>query len=317
MNIYIKYLLKGIFLFAIIYLINILLFSDGNLQKLQSIKKQLNSTTYLIITIVFLLQFINWGIEARKFQFIISKKEKVSFKQSIIAVYTGNATGIFTPDRLGNFIGRFIYLNQIDKTTVTASTLLGNLAQLISTISFALIAVLLYIELDLKIQLPYINPVIILGVLIIALSILIYLFFNPNKIIKKFNKIKWIAKHKTTFNFLENFNKTESATIIGLSLLRYLIFIIQFYLILNTFELSINLIETLVFSGLLYLFTTFIPSPIMGNLGTREVVALLLLNNYDHSEIALVASLIIWIINVIFPSLIGSYLLLKMNPSKK
>lgn len=317
MNIYIKYLLKGIFLFAIIYLINLLLFSDGNSQKLQSIKEQLNSTTYLIITIVFLLQFINWGIEALKFQFIISKKEKISFKQSIIAVYTGNATGIFTPDRLGNFIGRFIYLNQIDKTTVTASTLLGNLAQLISTISFALIAVLLYIELDLKIQLPYINPVIILGVLIIALSILVYLFFNPNQIIKKFNKIKWIAKHKTTFNFLVNFNKTESATIIGLSLLRYLIFIIQFYLILNTFELSINLIETLVFSGLLYLFTTFIPSPVMGNLGTREVVALLLLNNYDHSEIALVASLIIWIINVIFPSLIGSYLLLKMNPSKK
>ena len=264
-----------------------------------------------------LLQFINWSIEARKFQFIISKKEKVSFKQSIIAVYTGNATGIFTPDRLGNFIGRFIYLNQIDKKTVTASTLLGNLAQLISTISFALIAVLLYMKLDLKIQLPYVNPVIILGVLIMALSILTYLFFNPNKIIEKFNKVKWVAKHKITFSFLANFNKKESSAIIGFSLLRYLIFIIQFYLILNTFELSINLIETLVFSGLLYLFTTFIPSPIMGNLGTREVVALLLLNNYAHSEVVLVASLIIWIINVIFPSLIGSYLLLKMNPSKK
>ena len=317
MNIYIKYLLKGLFLFAIIYIINSLVFSDGNLQKFKSIKHQLNITTYLILTLVFILQFLNWGLESIKFRFIISKKNSISFRKAIIAVYIGNATGIFTPDRLGNFIGRFLYLKDLNKKTVTAATMLGNSAQLISTISFAFIGLLLYLNLDLQIRLPYLNPIIILIPLALILSILIYFFYTPNKVITLFYKFKWVTKHKETFSFLNNFNKKESSIIIGLSLLRYFIFILQFYLLLNALGLIINPTETIVFSGLLYLFTTFIPSPIMGNLGTRELIALLLLSNFNHSEIVLVVSLIIWVINVIIPSLIGSFFLIRMNPSKK
>jgi hypothetical protein len=263
------------------------------------------------------LQFLNWTLEALKFQFIISKKHIINLQQSILAVYTGNATGLFTPDRLGNFIGRFIYLSQINKKTVIAATMLGNLAQLISTISFAFIALLLYFGLGLQINLPYINPTIIFTLVILTLSTLIYSFYNPSRILNILNKLKWIAKHKDTFNFLNNFNKIESTKILSLSLLRYCIFVFQFYLLLNAFGLEIEITETIAFSGLLYLFTTFIPSPLMGNLGTRELIALLLLSSYKLPEVALIASLIIWLINVIIPSLIGSFLLMKMNPSKK
>jgi len=317
MNIYIKYLLKGVFLFAMVYVIDLMIFSDENLIRFKELKHQLNITSYLIISTVFLLQFLNWGLEAIKFQYIISKKNVINLKQSIIAVYTGNATGLFTPDRLGNFIGRFVYLNRINKKTVIAATMLGNLAQLISTISFAFIALILYVNLDLRIKLPYINPSVILTLISTGLFILAYSFYNPSKIITFFYKFRWIGKHKDTFSFLSDFNKKESTIILTLSLLRYCVFIIQFHLLLNAFGLQIELIETIVFSGLLYLFTTFIPSPLMGNLGTRELVALLLLSNYQRPEIALIASLIIWLINVIIPSLVGSFILLKMNPSKK
>ena len=55
---------------------------------------------------------------------------------------------------------------------------------------------------------------------------------------------------------------------------------------------------------------TFIPSPFMGNLGTREAVVLLLLVNYNSTAEVLSASIILWVINIAFPAIVGSLLFL-------
>lgn len=317
MNIYLKYLLKGLFLSVIVYIIYLLAFNEENIVRIKSIINQLNGRSYSVLFIVFLFQFVNWGTEAIKFKYILSKKEEITYKQAILAVYTGNATGLFTPDRLGNFIGRFIHLNHINKRTVTAATMLGNLAQLVTTILFATLALLLYLIVDVHIEIPILNPIMLFSFIIIVLCLLLFVFYKPSFIIYYLQKIKGVAKHKNTFFFLNELNKIESTLVLAFSIFRYSIFIIQFYLLITTFGMTLDITETIVFTGLLYLFTTLIPSPILGNLGTREVVALLLLSNFNQPEIALVASLIIWLINVIFPSLVGSILLMKMNPSNK
>ena len=316
MNIYLKYILKGLFLFIIIYLISLEVFSEGNWEKIDLVKEKINAKTFLIITVVFLIQFVNWGIEALKFRFIIAKKEPITKKEAILAVYTGNATGFFTPDRLGNFIGRFIYLKNKNKKTVTAATMLGNLSQLISTLIFALISFILYQAIETEINLPYVNSTLILSVVFVLLILITLAFYNPSSLISKVKKIKWLAKHEDTFIFLTEFSVKESSLILLYSIARYLLFISQFYLLLNAVGFEINIIESLIFTGLIYLFTTFIPSPMMGNLGTRELFALMLLSNYDNAELALVVSLLIWIINIVFPSILGSILLVKMNPYK-
>ena len=59
------------------------------------------------------------------------------------------------------------------------------------------------------------------------------------------------------------------------------------------------------FICVLYMVVTFIPSPFMGNLGTREAVVLLLLANYNSTAEVLSASIILWGINVAFPALVG------------
>jgi len=107
------------------------------------------------------------------------------------------------------------------------------------------------------------------------------------------------------------------ALFLSLSIIRYLIFIGQFYILLFVFGIDLELIELLIFIGLMYFVTTLIPSPILGNLGTRELVAIYLLSYYNQPESILVASLLIWLINVIFPALLGFVFAFNLNLYKK
>ncbi len=316
LNKYISYLLKIIYGFIVLNFIYYTINSEENLNNFKSIVENLEVSSYLLISIVIILQFINWTIEAIKFRYILKKELEITLKDSVKAVYIGNATSLFTPDRIGNFIGRFLYFKKVKKTLITSSTLLGNFAQLITTLTFALLSSILILNVKTAIKLPLINHNIILIFTGLLLSFFIYLYFNPKYYLKLIYKIKWIRKHKDSINYLQNFNKKESIIILLYGYARYLIFILQFYLLLNAFGLSISILETLIFSGLLYLFTTLIPSPFMGNLGTREYMSIILLSGYKYPEIALLASLSIWVVNIAIPSLIGSYFLLNMNKNK-
>lgn len=317
MNLYFKYILRVLFIIALIYLIYILVFSEKNINILQYIDQLVSKSFIYKLIIVFILQFLNWGIEAKKFQFILSKKKPVKYINSYKAIYSGAATAIFTPDRLGNFIGRFVFFKGIDKRIITAATLLGNLSQLISTISFAFIGLLLTFFYDTQIEIPYINNKIVLVPVAIVLVIALYIFFYPSVILKFIKRIKIVKQHESTFNFLGEFNSLESFQILLFSLSRYVVFILQFYILLHAVNINITPIETICFTGMLYLYTTLIPSPVFGNLGTREVIAILLMSNFYNGEMVLIASLLLWLINIVIPSVIGSFFLLKMNKIKK
>ena len=53
---------------------------------------------------------LNWGIEARKWQMVVSKNSPVSFNTSFKAIFAGNALAFFTPNRTGEYFGRMLYL---------------------------------------------------------------------------------------------------------------------------------------------------------------------------------------------------------------
>jgi uncharacterized membrane protein YbhN (UPF0104 family) len=64
------------------------------------------------ISLVFLLMFVNWGIEARKWQLLVSSIQKVSFGRAFRAVFSGQALGFNTPNRMGESAGRAIFLDE-------------------------------------------------------------------------------------------------------------------------------------------------------------------------------------------------------------
>ena len=86
---------------------------------------------------VFLLQFLNWFLEALKFKILLNNFSKTSLLFVLKSIYVGNFTAFFTPERFGNFIGRAIVFKE-KKEEVIMATLIGNLSQLIITVVIGL-----------------------------------------------------------------------------------------------------------------------------------------------------------------------------------
>jgi uncharacterized membrane protein YbhN (UPF0104 family) len=85
---------------------------SGLEQAWQSIKESLGSIKLLNIVAVLLLMFVNWSIEAIKWKISIKKVQQVSFGKALQAVLSGVSFAVSTPNRMGEYLGRVLYMNE-------------------------------------------------------------------------------------------------------------------------------------------------------------------------------------------------------------
>jgi len=263
---------------------------------------------YLCLLLLIILQFFNWFLEAVKFRILYLPYESISLKKAIYSVYIGNFTSFFTPDRMGSFIGRFLYLKNSSKLMITAVTAIGNLAQLIITILFMLIGSALYIMIDNQLV-EFSNEIIIsifMAYFILFISLVI-IYLNPSIVLQFMTRWKTMKTYILRLQSLDKLSTKTKTYVLLLSMLRYMIFYLQFYIVTIGFDLNISAVELLVFIGLLYGIITFIPSPFMGNLGTREALSIYLASGVIGLYAPLI-SFIIWLVNVALSTLIGGAL---------
>ena len=282
--------------------------------------KSLNGIIILII--VFIGQFINWWLESLKFRTLISKTESINKWDAIKSVYAGNAIGVLTPNKVGTFIGRALCLKDKDTVSVISSTILGNIAQLTTTALFGFIGFLIIVSFGTQLNFCFQGfPTYALLFSFIVVLLLGVLFLYPSFLYKLALKLPFIKKFAERISYFNYFNKHELFAVLALSVLRYIVFSFQFILLLKLLNVDIIIISLFTFIWVLYMIVTFIPSPFLGNLGTREAVVLLLLANYNSTAEVLSASIIVWIINVAFPAISGSLILLfdkvKLKPRIK
>ena len=97
----------------------------------------------LVLTVV--LMFVNWALEARKWQIVVRKVQFLSFFQSWKAVFTGTTLAFFTPNRIGEYMGRILYLGEGKRIKAISLTIVCSMGQLLVT-WWAGIAGILYLQ---------------------------------------------------------------------------------------------------------------------------------------------------------------------------
>ena len=101
--------------------------------------------------------------------------------------------------------------------------------------------------------------------------------------------------------------------VLALSLLRYVIFTFQFYLVLSLFLPELAWYLILLGIGWIFLFRSVIPS-FLGNFGVREASAIVFFQAYvPDVSIVLIPCLIIWMINTVIPSILGTVYVFKLK----
>jgi len=103
------------------------------------------------------------------------------------------------------------------------------------------------------------------------------------------------------------YNFKQVTQLLWLSFLRYLVFSFQFVILLKMFLPKLKLMD--IFSGTTWIFLikSIVPSfNFLLDLGIRELSALQFFESYGVREVNILAgTLSIWILNILFPSILG------------
>lgn len=294
-----------VFVFAIAYILTSIE-SQKNLISL--IAKDFSTTIIPYFILIFLLQFVNWTLEALKFYFLLPDSKNLSFNQVLKSVYVGNLTAIVTPKRLGNFIGRNWILK--DKAQqVTISTISGNFYQLFITIimAFCSFLYLYFFKTQFLLELKYYFLLLVFFYLLL-LFLIGYTIFNNNwhPIVNKLKLVKYFNISTDHLNSISSFKRIK---VLFFAMSRYWIFIFQYYLLLKGFNITVDFLDVIILVGLLFGTVTFLPSFAPGNLGTREAFSIFILGGSALGIKFALVSFLVWSVNVAFSALIGAGLL--------
>ncbi|MCO4813883.1 MAG: flippase-like domain-containing protein [Flavobacteriales bacterium] len=236
------------------------------------------------------LAFLKWKITLKTLNIVSSRSMRVQ------SFFAGIVTGLVTPNMIGNFLGRFYYFNRSHRIQITLFTLISNFGQFVSTITFGWIAVL---ALGGFLSIEYSDNYTI-GVGLLLIGSYLSFFFIENFALR-FRKKRYFLEFKSV---LMN-AKSYRLKILALSGFRFLIFTLQYSLMIYAFGEELNL--TLIFAiWQVYLITMVFPSLILGKIGIKEVVGIAILGALGVNEFAVIfTSLIIWFVNTCFPALVG------------
>ena len=102
--------------------------------------------------------------------------------------------------------------------------------------------------------------------------------------------------------------------VLFISFFRYLVFLTQFYLLLQVFGVNINIIPAFISIGLIFLTMSAIPTVTLAEIGIRGSVAIYFLGMFSDEIVGIVStSIMLWIINLAIPALVGSLVFYKIK----
>lgn len=255
----------------------------------------------LVLTTVLLL--LNWGIEASKWRFAIRNHHKVSFLRAFRLVFTGITIGLLTPNRIGEIPARAALLKSNSFKEIVLKTIASSFSQVIITFLLGGIGLVLsqnYFNLS-------IDSLILNMIVVVGLILLFVLYFNMKKLSFLFEKFK-ILRNEKLIKALINIRFKELFILLVYSVLRYLVFFLQYWLILKFFGIELLEMNELFLIPVCFLIASSIPTILISEIGVRGSVALFVFGLVSDLEIQIIlASVLLWVINVAIPAIFGIY----------
>lgn len=268
------------------------------------------------IGLVIFLMLVNWGIEARKWQVLVRGIQKMSFLRAFRAIFAGQALAFNTINRAGESAGRAIFLEEGNRIRGIILSVVGSMSQILVTFLMGFLA-LIYMRvniIDATHSLKGLSVFWLDGLMYVicfGLVIFVIVYFRISWVITLLEKVPLVAKYKFFVQKLEDFHYRELTHILVLSLLRYIVFILQYIILLQVFDVSVFWADAACMACVLFLVLAIVPTIALAELGFRGKVSIQLFGLLSANTIGIIATAAgIWIINLIIPAILGSIFIL-------
>ena len=263
---------------------------------------------------MFGLMVINWGIESIKWKIALRPVQHISFLRAYKAILAGTCIASFTPNRVGEYLGRMLYVDPGNRIPSFTPTILCSMSQMLVTLITGSFGLWLFSTLPFHFEENWLSPAFFRSAMIVTTLVafglcLTYFRFDP--LVKRVNS--WLKKNNKTFSVPENFSVPVLAVMLTLSAIRYSVFILQYFLLFSLFDIPLTGLQ--VFTGVSVMFVLMAVVPtltFLTDLGFRWAAGIRIFQVFTLNTAGILAvSLGIWLINLIIPALIGSLLILR------
>jgi hypothetical protein len=240
--------------------------------------------------VLLLLMCCNFFIESIKWHHVVAQTNPISLSKSVRSVFVGQSFAFFTPNRIGEYVGRTLFLEEGNKMIGMAQMAWTSYAQLLITILVGSLA--LTINLPFYPWLKWASP--LLGVVATILF---------------FYKKEWKG-WAVYFNILQ-IPAASKVRLLFLSFIRYTVFTLQYVWAAHMLGIQISLIDLVSSIAVLFLCLSILPTISITELVIRGQLLLLILAPFYPIKIMIISlSTLIWVVNFLLPAIIGTFLLL-------
>lgn len=285
-------------------------FSGEHAGLLTSVFTNFQNLIYVFLATV--LFPLNWLIESMKWRWVTHQVEPVSILTAQKSVYAGVCVGNLAPGRATEFLAKIHFFKPQHKLAVTILHFLNGMFQLSVTIFFGMLG----LSIKAGTQAGEDDTMKVVSVLLSVIVLLVFILalFRINHI------IGWLYKRYGSENYEElkpvSWNASLLAKMFGFSFIRYAVFTMQFVLIAYVFPQQVSIWQMMISIWVYFLFTTIIPMFSVIEAAVRAAIAMIVFSGMGLTDGALaVIAILIWIINIVFPSIIGYVVLLRENLS--
>lgn len=304
-------LLKVVIFILLFVSIGYQVFYQRNVEDFLATLSKAYAEGYHWALLALILMPINWCLEAWKWHMLINRVEKISYRRSVMAIFAGTTFTFFTPNRIGEYGGRFIFLKDPLKVKPLQATILGSIAQIVVTLVLGLLGMAWVLR---SAPVEQINWSPIVSVLLGLLGIILLVLYYKMDTLHRFSQGRTLPeKLKKGLASLIHFNTGELTFVLAISLLRYVVYSSQYVLLLWAFGVEVTVFTGLSVVAAIFLIQTMIPSIAAFDLGIRGNVALFMLGTYSSEPASIVAAAFsLWAVNLVLAALIG-YLFLSVS----
>ncbi len=269
-----------------------------------------------------LLMPLNWILEAMKWRSLVLTFEQISPWRAVQATMSGVTMGIFTPNRIGEYGGRVLYIKSENQWKAVIATLVGGFSQFLVIISVGVLGCSYYFVRYFNLEF-YVLQILLFAGFFLTLGMLFF-YFNIDLIIKVIKRIKrflsipflekYVQIALKQVKVLQNYTSKQLGLALVYAFLRYIVYTVQYYAMLRFFGIEVALLSALAGISTIFLVQSSLPLPPITGLLVRGGMAIKIWGLFTNNELSILATTFgLWLINVILPALIGLIFISNIN----
>ncbi|MDX9759563.1 MAG: lysylphosphatidylglycerol synthase transmembrane domain-containing protein [Bacteroidota bacterium] len=271
-----------------------------------------------MLAVALLLLPLNIGLQYAKWRVLVhSRCPSATAGELRASLLLGFTFGIITPARLGEFGGRAAAIRGADRFTLVGLTAVDKFATMSVTILAGMLGLFVFTARHPVLNPPpYAIPAFVILALVSVGAAVLYLKrrHGADRSHPRVSRRTSRLRHRLgeMRDALRSLDAVQRRRLFLLSLFFYLTFLVQFYFLLLAFG-PVDAISAIAGIGTIMLLKTVAPPVTLGELGIREGVSVYVLGHAGIlAAAAFNASLLLFAINILLPSLAGVAILLRM-----